>query len=425
MPVFLITIISLLLSCTKPIQSPVSSVPPEDSTHKNVSAFWILYATWQDETYQYDEVIKDWLTHEAPRRDYLVMNAADHRFIATAKAANPNIKLLMYKDFSAVNVNAFYTDAGIRYDYAHPTTGVGYVYADTYHPEWFLKDADGNRIVFQDYPDLAQIDVGDPNYQKIAIDTAINVANRYGWDGIFADDVLFFTTEHHTSPAIVPAKYPTDASFQAAYNSFLTALKTKLNTAAPGKIVIGNMMTTGSRYPDVWKTYLQHLDGALDESWVVGWRNEITGKDAEWKVKMDEASYFEGNNKILLAQALTPLAPKLKFYYAYASYLLVRNKTISFSEMENPDRYGAASAWRNEYNWNLGNPSGAYFDSTISNVKLSIRNFDNGMVIVNPNSNSPEVTLQLANPYINEDGQEVIAITVSALSGRILRKPVN
>lgn len=416
----LVTFLTSSLSCTKPIETQDYSFE-SDTLHPNVSSYWILYATFKDDTYQYDNVIKEMITREAPNRDYLVLNAADFRFMETARAANPNIKLLVYKNLSSVNKDAFYVDAGIRHDYKHPLTGVGFVYADTTHPEWFLKDENGERIFFQDYPSLLQMDVGDPLYQQEWSDNVIKVTKDFNWDGVFIDDVLFTNIDHHRRPPVVTAKYPTNDGFQDAYTEMLHVFKTKCAAQIPGKILIGNMMADS---PPVWKRYLNYLDGAFDERWIVGWGSEILGKDAEWTEKMDQAEYFQDNNKILMVQSTTPVTPKNKFYYAYASYLMVKNpanKLFSYSEMETADEYGAPSEWRNEYNWNLGSPTGRYTDTTINNVKIKKRNFTKGVVFVNANSESSNITIEFDKPYFDENGQKVIAVSIPALTGRILR----
>ena len=82
------------------------------------------------------------ISEEAGRYGVMVMSASDTGIVAALKAANPGLKIFMYVDMMSSDT----TDPTGIADW------VGYPDADQYHPDWFLKDADGKRLIFQSYP---------------------------------------------------------------------------------------------------------------------------------------------------------------------------------------------------------------------------------------------------------------------------------
>ena len=68
--------------------------------------------------------------------------------IPALKAANPGLKVLVYKNLT------FTVSYGCRNgtDLPYQTTGVGYCDADQHHPDWFLTDPSGNRLNSSGYP---------------------------------------------------------------------------------------------------------------------------------------------------------------------------------------------------------------------------------------------------------------------------------
>ncbi len=379
-------------------------------------SFWILYNTWKHT----DEQIREWITQEAGRRQYVSLNASDSRFIADFKAANPNIKILLYKNMASADIGAYWTDwDGTKYDYDHPTSGVGYQYAEKNNPEWFLLDDKGNRINFKDYQSLYQFDVGNVAYQNKWIDNVITVAQRLNFDGIYVDDVLMNLTQHH--PDIKIPKYPDDASYQQSYRSMIKNLREQVDSRAPNMIIFGNLFDNAVYNQNVWQSYMQYFDGTHDEWWTVGWDNEYESLDI-WKFSVEQGYYFRDNQKVLLAQPSTPFTPKNKFYYAYATYLLIESDYIHFAEMESWDNYSPPSPWRTEFSWDMGSPKGDYYEVG-TNPTVYVRDFEKGRAIVNPTVRETYM-MDLDETYYDEKGYEISNnfISIPPRTGRILRK---
>jgi hypothetical protein len=145
----------------------------------------------------------------AKRSSYVVLQAWDGERAAQLKAANPGLVVLMYQNASAMTKGA-----GPKGVYS---SGVGYEQADTAHPDWFLKDTAGKRIVEGSYDWVYMADLGNAAYQDAWATTVIERLQSGPWDGVFMDDVNT-TAMYHTDPSKI-AQYPNDAAYQAATRS--------------------------------------------------------------------------------------------------------------------------------------------------------------------------------------------------------------
>ncbi|HYB24180.1 MAG TPA: putative glycoside hydrolase, partial [Solirubrobacteraceae bacterium] len=97
-------------------------------------------------------------TVTAQRNEYVVLQAWEGERARELKAANPNLKVLAYQNLSAM---AQGTGPG-----GLSSSGVNYAEANTAHPDWFLQEADGQRIAEEGYSWLWMADIGNPGYQE-------------------------------------------------------------------------------------------------------------------------------------------------------------------------------------------------------------------------------------------------------------------
>ena len=119
------------------------------------------------------------------------------------KAANPKLKVLIYKDLSGMVE---------RDQWGGVSTGVATQDAAA-HPEWFLLNTSGQRFTFRYYDWIWAADIGNAGYQQKWADNVLAEMGDKGWDGVFMDDTNP-SMEYHYDVARV-AKYPTDAAYQA------------------------------------------------------------------------------------------------------------------------------------------------------------------------------------------------------------------
>ena len=373
-----------------------------DTLGNKTKLFWMYL--------DHEEIPDALIATEAPRRDLVVLNAWFHPYIQKFKAQNPEIKILVYKDLSSTR--SYAVENGVDNEYL--PTGVGYQYANTSHPEWFLLDTDGNRLEYTGYADHWQMDIGNTEYQQLWVDQVGDELVTNSWDGVLLDNALYTRDSYHEN--VFPMNYQTDEQFQAAYKSMFTKINTRLKT--DNKLGIANLTNT-RLYKGVWESYMELLNGGLDEWWLVFSNGNYLSDYAEgYTPQITEVATNEADGKITLVQPHSSISDDQGFYYAFASYWLVNNGNTYFSEQEVTDAYKDPSPWREEYTWNFGKADSNYFQVESGVFR---RNFSHTVVLVNANeTGSLEVNLDV--PHLNEKGEKVSSIILKALSGSVLRK---
>ena len=178
---------------------------------------------------------------------YVILHSDRASLIPALKAANPQLKVLVYKDMAAALSWAGNTQV---------PAGVSMAEAEA-NPDWFLKDTTGKRIEWCDFAGDWQMDVGSRSYQdrwaaNVAADMRAN-----GWDGVFVDDTNASQSWHLCGRTI--AKYPTDAAYAAATRSFLANAGPALTSQ--GFLVIPNIYLpySSSALVDLARLDLVHL----------------------------------------------------------------------------------------------------------------------------------------------------------------------
>ncbi|MEU7524337.1 putative glycoside hydrolase [Saccharothrix sp. NPDC042600] len=352
------------------------------------------------------------LAAEAKRHRYIVLNAWEGGLIPKLKAANPAVQVFVYKDLSSTRSYACRDGR----DDAELPTGVGYCFADSRHPEWFLTDSSGRRFTYSGYGGHWQMDVGDVDYQNTWASNVISSSKASGFDGVLMDNALFACDTYHSG--VCPAKYPTNASFQNAYLSMLAGTRARFREA--GLKTVANM-SNARLHNGVWNAYMNHLDGGFDEWWLAFGDNDLLPEYPEgWSRQVAEIAANEANGKITWVQGHFTPGNERAFRYALASYFMAAGARSAISEIGTTDAYGDPTTKHAAYDWVMGTPSGPY-RSVAPNVFR--RDFGCGVVVVNANpSGSPGVTVQLGTTLLDEARTQVSAVTLPGTSGTILRK---
>jgi hypothetical protein len=235
------------------------------------------------------------------------------------------------------------------------------------HPDWFLLDADGTRIVDDD--NYYNMDFGNPGFRTFWLERARALQATHGWQGFFLDNVEASLSKlnnngHH------PQQYPDDASLQLAVDAFLAEIRSaRLGPLYANIIAMKN--------PAVWARYLSHLDGALLENFAVGWRGQTLSLD-EWQTQMNMIAESQRFGKKVIAVAQGDRDDLKRQQFAYASYLLVNDGQVFF-------RYAHHSAyreiwWYENYEIDLGRPLGeAHAENGIWT-----REFEHGRIRLDP-----------------------------------------
>jgi Hypothetical glycosyl hydrolase family 15 len=339
------------------------------------------------------------LSQTAQRNGYVILTPARLNRAMEIKAANPNVKVLVYK-----NLTGSRTDCT-----AGPcTAGVAYQQADAQHPEWFLLNQQGARIRFKDYPDLWAMDVGSASYQSRWADNVIAEVRRDGWDGVFLDDANTTMKYHYAVSNI--AKYPSDSAWQSATRSALAAIGPRIRAA--GKLAIANI-GTWHEYPAVGDSWLSYLDGGMQEHFAKWgrWPDSGYADQGTWQKQLSSVKYAQAHGKVFLGVTNSSDGDRAAARYGWASTLLAAQGKADFALHSNYTNEN----WFPEYDYDIGNPTGP--ESTDANG-VHRRVFTNGIVVVNPTGST--LTANLNGTYSGSGMTGVSSVTLAAHSGYVL-----
>lgn len=339
------------------------------------------------------------------RYGYVILNSWEHQLIPQLKAANPGVRVLVYKDMAATVDYA--TTAGRDDEYL--TAGVGYLYARLTHPEWFLRDMKGRRIEWCDYDGAWQMDVGNAAYQKTWLANVAAELSSYGWDGVMVDDAMANPWAHLCGRTI--AKYPTPAKYAAATESFLKAVGPELQEA--GFLVMPNINDADV---ETWSRWMGYVSGGVREWWTK--TGYDTGRgffgDGDWDFLMDQMRVTQRAGKDFIGITYSSARDVAAMRYARASFLLGwdggRSALIFHT---GKDRDPWAGAWTADIGTPI-EPRRAIGDAWR-------RDFTGGTVLVNPSS-TKWVTVKLEPGFVGRRGTSVSEVTLRPTSGSILRR---
>lgn len=341
------------------------------------------------------------LTRTANRNAYVVLQAWRLDELRSIKAANPETKVLVYKNLSFAAKG--YGPGGLS------STGVSYDEASQ-QPGWLLKNTSGRPFTSVGYDWLYAADVGDPGYQSRWADNVMSEVLRHGWDGVFLDDVNATMKYHYDVSSV--AKYPSDAAYAAATRSALAHIGPRIRGA--GKLAIANN-ASWVEYFDTGAGWLQFLSGVMDEMFLKyathageGYRDE-----AQWRTQLEEVKETERQGKIFIGKTQSSNADRAAARYGYATLLLGTEGRAAYSFGD----HTVETPLFPEYFLSIGQPTGPErrLDSGVHR-----RMFSSGQVLVNPTSSAHRVPL--GGSYSGSGLEGVSSVTMEPRSGLVLEE---
>src|SRR6266513_2132926 len=351
---------------------------------------------------------------------------------AAIKALNPNMNIYLYVDGpnmyndqdanSAMNIN---TLARYNVSRGHPMGSL-----NGNHPELFQLDSGGNRIYNNVYSNPGAnhyfylMDFGSSAYQSYWV-TALkaDIADQ-PWvaDGVSTDDCI--ADQAQSGYNATSAKYPTDATFSAAMNTFVSAISTGLHgygqklwcNKGETRMAIGSAawlsLDASASPPDA---FLE--EGAFAVMWGP-WATQFL-QESEWKSQIDTIAALRNTKAATLAstQLFAGQTGSDNFgntvsfwqtlWYSLGSYLLAKNDVLgTYFMFHGGENANYDQIWRyDEYDKiDLGKALGSYAITTISGVNIYSREFEKGYVYVNPTgTNVASVTLPRASRQLTHD----------------------
>jgi Hypothetical glycosyl hydrolase family 15 len=338
-------------------------------------------------------------TSSGQRLEYVVLQDWQANRMRALKAANPNLKVLVYKNLLA-------SQAQIESGFS--STGVTYEEANSAHPSWFLQNTAGQRFTLQNYSYQWAMDIGDPGYQQRWAENVVADVKAQGWDGVFIDNVD--PTIKYYADASSVAKYPTDEAYAAATQSALAAITPRLH--ASHTLVFANF-GSWSDYDSTVTPWLKYVDGAMEEMFAKfaptigdGYRDE-----AEWTRQLDELKETQRQGKTFLAITHSAPTDEAAALFGWASVLLGAEGKVGYELAENY----ADETWFPEYEYPIGQPLRA---ESLDAEGVHRRVFTNGLVLVNPTGSSQ--TVDFEGSYSGSGLAHATSATMAPHTGLVL-----
>lgn len=194
------------------------------------------------------------------------------------------------------------------------------------HPDWFLRDAN-NNLIPEDVGGerFVLMDPRNKGWQAFWLARAEEALEQGNWDGVFLDNVeASLGKRQKVGP--LPAAFPNDVAYQGATAEFLTFLYDSYFKPQQ-RPLLANIIEL--RDSAVWYRYLQHLDGAMEERFAVGWRMSYLSLP-EWNEEIQRSETTQAMGKELVLVSQGPRSDNLRQQFAFASYLLIAAGRASF-----------------------------------------------------------------------------------------------
>jgi len=298
------------------------------------------------------------------RAQVVVLQAWQTEKLRKMKAANPKLKVLMYRNLSGMS----------RAD-KYGNTGTGVTVQDAQaHPDWFLRNTSGERFTFRDYDYVWAADIGLRSFQERWVANTLERLKGDPWDGVLMDDTN--PTMFYSYYVDRVAKYPDDTAYQAATGSAVAYIGPRLRAA--GHLVIPNFGSWRVNR-DAITPWLKYVSGGMEEHFTKYGRSSreghFTGND--WDNNLATLKQVQGMGKLYLGIAHSSQDDRGAARYGWATMLLGAEGNATFGLH---DDYTYES-WFPEYGYDLGAPRGPESEDADG---VHRRVFARGLVLVNP-----------------------------------------
>ncbi len=301
-----------------------------------------------------------------------------------------------------------------------------YDYINSNHPDWFLKDASGNRVYEVNWPANYVLNPANPGWQQYRAAQGRDLINTYGYDGSYFDRMsAYFCVGQggYSAQPINPAtRQPyTNTEWRDSVKQYLTVIKQTIGT---GKLSMFNGPGTGYHYYLYGTDQLvSEADGTIIEGfmrWPTNPGDYYKSEDF-WRKDVDLVAELEQKGKtsmVLTSVGGTTVTEEQKqsqHMYSFTSYLLGKgSKSLFAFWTSDTDRY---KYFDNLWQAQIGDPTGAYFK--LDGVYQ--RSFTAARVLVNPSATTT-YTVNLGSAYKTADSRIVNTVILPPHTGMLLLK---
>lgn len=337
----------------------------------------------------------------APNYDNILFGANNSELIPLFKKYNPDLTFFIYVD-SGLNPDFNQSDAG-----GVDEEDTEWIIAN--HPDWILKDKDGNFIRSEgglSNPGEYWPDPGNPEWQDYFAEKINKLLQETGgqWDGILFDQFIGTADGHvryaHTAQQV---NYPTDEAYQAAYLEFFEAVREKI----PVPIIVNMEGGAIVRRPAFVAEVALAAGGAENEIFPEEMPIEDLQPYLETVQSLPPTTHIRINSKP--ASFAGDIDDTL---FAYYCYLLIAdwNREVYWTHKEGTS--DIPHYWYREFDLDLGESKGnIQFGESIWS-----REFENAVVIVNPGKEAAEYAWDGETQFYDVEGNPLVSPIV--LEGR-------
>ena len=257
---------------------------------------------------------------------------------------------------------------------------------------WFLHNGAGNRLYSVSGGRIMyHMNPASSGWRNFALQRMVrdvfgdSVQAKLGFDGIFLDNLAPKTyklrKQVYNADGVV-REYGTDSAYRDAVRGYLSTLSGKLR---PGSLIWANIIDDYRVSKDDYMSYVQYLDGWLNEAWSVNWSGQYLTVD-DWANHLAIAEATLAQGKAVLTNAQGSRYDYNRQQFALASHLLITNNSKAYFRYSEASKYGEWWQYDN-YNITLGAPKGRrYLSGTTWR-----RDFDCGYVTVDPAAHTGKI----------------------------------
>jgi hypothetical protein len=276
----------------------------------------------------------------------------------------------------------------------------------TKHEDWFMHNGDGDRLHNETW-DWYLHDISNADYQKYFIDSTIADMRATGAQGLFGDsfeagigDGWFaqYDPRFAGTNAGNPEAWPGGVTWLDQLHDFAGAVQGAFHAVPESFLFMPNVDALVTSWA---KQDFTNVDGVFMEGFG-DWGGVYYGAPSDWTLSMNRAISLASADKVLIMQPSLWDTPdsatgQLQREYLVGTYLLLQGD-YTFLNIISPDQ-GSSTSYFPEYDVALGSPLSA-LPTNVSKYQWNgvyRRDFQNGIVLVNPGTD--DITVNLGADY--------------------------
>ncbi|GAC1510594.1 MAG: hypothetical protein NVS2B16_10860 [Chloroflexota bacterium] len=316
------------------------------------------------------------------------------------------------------------------------------------HPDWLMYKNDRTTLAYwgQEYinTQTPTLDYTNPAVQQFIMNTFLTPAMNAGFQGIAWDHGAAYNDNgsagHYDAAGQWVQQYTgnaNDSAYAAAMSAALQSIGQKIKTTQAGMEMTVNQSADCSLDPALYKSGVGPADIVFDEQGVTNGGNAsypyLPAWDAaycpnKWLYKMqtlDNLQTTQGKAVVLNNQepytvtaGMTDTNSQARFdlQWALANYLLIKHNRTYFA-WEGEQQYGTGPLTQREYSAPIGGPTDTFY----AKQGVYMRDYSNGLAVVNPSTNAAVTITLPAGRYQDLYGGAVGgSISMPAHSGMVV-----